>query len=424
MTDLLSASARYIDDGVYEGPAANNPMDSSFHEVTGDIGLVCAFSHVWALRAGGGLTVFDTSLPAFGEPAVRALRRWSDDPFRTIVYTHGHADHVGGAPAFLADADSRGDARPRLLAHENVPPRFERYAWTRGYNTVINERQFGSGGLPFPADFVPPDETFADDHTLDLGDVTVEIHHDRGETDDHAWSWVPEHRAVFCGDLFCWIFPNAGNPQKVQRYAADWAVALRRMIALGPELLCPAHGLPIAGRDRIATVLDNTATALEGLVADTVAMMNDGATLDEIVHTVRLPDHLAELPYLRGTYDEPEFVVRNIWRLYGGWYEGNPARLKPPSDAALATEVAGLAGGAAALAVRAVEVADSGDLRLACQLAEWAAQAAPDDPEVHARRAEVYRRRRRDESSLMSKGIFRQAEQGSAAIGEEERAGE
>jgi len=25
-------------------------------------------------------------------------------------------------------------------------------------------------------------------------------------------------------------------------------------------------------------------------------------------------------------YDDPEFVVHNIWRLYGGWYDGNPAR--------------------------------------------------------------------------------------------------
>ena len=35
------------------------------------------------------------------------------------------------------------------------------------------------------------------------------------------------------GDLFIWVFPNAGNPQKVQRYPDDWAVALRKMAVLG-----------------------------------------------------------------------------------------------------------------------------------------------------------------------------------------------
>lgn len=224
MSELLERSARYIDEGVYEGPQANNPMDTSFHEIADGVGLVCAFSHVWALRAGDGLTIFDTSLGPYGGPAVQSLRGWSDDPFETIVYTHGHVDHVSGTPAFLADADDRGAARPRLVAHENAPTRFDRYEWTNGYNQVINARQFG-GGLPFPSDFVRPDDTFRSEHAWTAGDTRITLHHDRGETDDHAWAWVPDKKAIFCGDLFIWVFPNAGNPQKVQRYAADWAAA-------------------------------------------------------------------------------------------------------------------------------------------------------------------------------------------------------
>ena len=414
---LLERSARFIDEGVYEGPHANNPTDASFHAVADDIGVVCAFSHVWNLRTDDGLVVFDTSLAPFGALAVEAVRSWTDDPFRTIVYTHGHADHVGGVGAFLGDAEGRGDRRPVIISHENAPLRFDRYELTHGYNAVINGRQFGPGGLQFPQAFTRPDETFERERTLVSGETEIVLRHDRGETDDHAWAWVPEHRAVFTGDLFIWVLPNAGNPQKVQRYAADWAIALREMIALGPELLLPAHGLPIAGAARIAGVLDSTATVLEHLVTETLAMMNGGSTLDEILHTVRVPPDLADLPYLRPTYDEPEFLVRNIWRLYGGWYDGNPARLKPPRDLDVAVEVAGLAGGAEALAERARAVAGEGDLRLACQLVEWAA-AASDTPAVHEVRAEVYRLRRDQELSLMSKGIF-----GSTAETSEARTG-
>lgn len=409
MTDLLSTSARYIDDGVYEGPGAINPMDTTFHEIADDIALVCAFSHVWTLRSGDRLTVFDTSLAPFGAAAVHAIRRWSEDPLDSIVYTHGHVDHVGGTDAFLADAVERAHPRPRIVAHENAPARFDRYDYTQGYNTVINQRQFGAGGLGFPDEFARPDETFRSETAWNVGDTRIELHHDRGETDDHAWAWIPEHRAIFCGDLFIWVFPNAGNPQKVQRYCADWAVALRRMAALEPEYLCPAHGLPISGRDRIAGVLDTTASVLEHLQSETIAMMNQGATLDEIVHAVRVPDRYLDVPYLQPTYDEPEFVVRNIWRLYGGWYDGNPARLKPPADRALAAEVATLAGGADALADRAMGLSDATEHRLACQLIEWATAASPDNPSLHERRAEIYRRRRDAESSLMSKGIFGQA---------------
>ena len=101
--------------------------------------------------------------------------------------------------------------------------------------------------------------------------------------------------------------------------------------------------------------------------------------------------------------------MRNVWRRYGGWWDGNPANLKPAPQAALAAELAALSGGADRLATRAVEVAEAGDLRLACHLVELAAAAAPDDAGVHAVRADLYERRRQAETSLMTKGIFASA---------------
>ena len=117
--------------------------------------------------------------------------------------------------------------------------------------------------------------------------------------------------------------------------------------------------------------------------------MNQGATLDEIVHAVRVDDDLIRRPWLRPIYDEPEFVVRNVWRLYGGWWDGDPAHLKPPTASSLAHEVADLAGGADALAARAQQVSEAGDHRLACQLIELAA-AASADPGVWRLRSALY----------------------------------
>lgn len=123
-------------------------------------------------------------------------------------------------------------------------------------------------------------------------------------------------------------------------------------------------------------------------MADVVGAMNAGATLDEVVHAARVDPALLARPWLRPLYDEPEFVVRNIWRLFGGWWDGNPARLKPPPDAAVAAEVAALAGGPAALAERAAALAeDPRSLRLACQLVEWAHQTAPADDAIAAERS-------------------------------------
>ncbi len=191
------------------------------------------------------------------------------------------------------------------------------------------------------------------------------LRHEKGETDDHTVTWIPEAKVLCCGDLFIWASPNAGNPQKVQRYPAEWAEALRRMAALDAEVLLPGHGLPVLGADRVHQALTETATYLESLVTQTLAMMNEGARLSEILHAVRPPAELAGRPYLQPVYDEPEFVVRSVWRLNGGWWDGNPATLKPAPDDALAAELAELAGGAGVLCDRALALLEAGDDALA-----------------------------------------------------------
>jgi hypothetical protein len=158
---------------------------------------------------------------------------------------------------------------------------------------------------------------------------------------------------------------------------------------------------------------------------------------------------------LQPVYDEPEFIVRTIWRLYGGWWDGNPATLKPASERALALELAGLAGGPAALAARAVELAETAlaaaeladaeraeaeladaeravtaavqpegsaaELRVAClrggedglrlagHLAELAWLAAPDDSEVRLARHRVFSIRADRATSTMASGVYRWA---------------
>ncbi len=416
MADLLTLSSRIIDAGVAEDP--HNRITQELSAVADDIAVVESFSHSIVVRTEGGLVAFDASGVATGGAVVEAIRGWSTEPFTHVIYTHGHVDHVGGSGAFAADAASRGGERPIFLGHENVPLRLARYELTNDWNLLINRRQFGwlpadrgmgiggGSGRFLPADVVAPDVTYRDELTVEAGGTAIRLIHARGETDDHTWAWLPEHRVACVGDLFIWNFPNAGNPQKVQRYPEDWAAALRSIIERQPELMLPAHGLPIVGRERIARVLDVAATALESLVRDVLAMMNGGASLDEIIHTVRVDDAVLQLPYMRPLYDEPEFVIRNVWRRYGGWWDADPANLKPAPRAALATELSSLAGGADRLAGRALELADAGDLRLACHLVELAAAAGPDDAAIHAVRADIYERRRHTETSLMTKGIY------------------
>lgn len=411
----LDVSARLIDTGVVDTPP--NRITQELSDLSDGVALVESFSHVVLVDSGDGLVAFDTSAAATGPLVVDSIRSWSEERFHTLVYTHGHADHVGGSRAFAADAENRELPLPRVLGHERVGARLDRYAYTNGYNQVINRRQFGGAAKsatttdrPFiPTGTLRPDVEYSNVLVEQIGDIEFEFNHCMGETDDHTWTWVPAHKTISAGDQFIWNFPNCGNPQKVQRYPVEWAESLRAMVAKEAELFVPAHGLPIAGRDRIKLVLEMVAGTLETLVAQVIDAMNAGATLDEIVHSVVVPAETLSLPYLRPLYDEPEFVIRNIWRLYGGWWDGNPARLKPASDAAIGHEVSSLVGGTQPLIDRALELSGLADHRLACQLIEFAVAAEPESPAVHEARMVIYRARRAEEMSLMSKGIFKSA---------------
>lgn len=374
-------------------------------EVGQGTAFVSSFANVSAFETTEGLVCVDSGAPFSAAEIHRMIRAWSPARLHTTIFSHGHIDHVLGTGPFEAEARERGWAPPRVVAHENVAARFDRYKLTAGYNSAINSRQFGVP-VDWPTDYRYPDETYRERIELEVGGERFELHHAKGETDDHSWTWVPARRVVCPGDLIIWCVPNAGNPQKVQRYPREWAAALREMSALGAETLLPGHGLPVVGADRVRAILDDTAALLEHLHDETVRMMNEDASLNQIVHEVRAPAELLGKPYLRPIYDDPEFVVRNVWRLYGGWYDLDPAGLKPARSSDLAREIASLAGGASELARRARQLASEGEFRLAGHLAEFAIAAAPGDSEVRVARAEVYEARSAAEPSLMAKSIF------------------
>ncbi len=370
---------------------------------------------VTAIRTADGLVLVDTANQATVETVLALVRSWDDSRIHTVIYTHGHIDHTGGITAIDLAAAAKGQPRPTIIAHRDVARRMNRYALTQGLNSIVQGQQFNDPDYVYPTGQRQPDVIYDDTHSLRIGGERIELFHGRGETDDATFVWLPNRRILASGDFVIWMFPNAGNPRKVQRYAAEWAAALRKMERLEPEIVIPGHGPVIFGKHRAAQVLRDGAEVLEHLVRESLALINRGATLDQLLHAVTAPTEYLAKPYLRAKYDDPEFLVRAIYHLYAGWFDGNPAHLKPASAADLALEFARLAGGANKLAERAAVLAEAGNTRLAAHLAEFASDAAPDDKSVQAARALVLRKCIEREGSLMGKAFLavyeREAEQ-------------
>jgi alkyl sulfatase BDS1-like metallo-beta-lactamase superfamily hydrolase len=378
-------------------------------EVTNGVAFVPTFANCTIFTTDDGLFMVDTGSGFTAAKLHAETRRWTGQRLNTAVFSHGHIDHVFGVGVFDDEAVANRWTRPHVVAHEHLARRFDRYRLTAGYNQVVNRRQFGLDNLIWPTEYRYPDETYVDTHQLDVGGLEVHLRHEKGETDDATVTWIASRRVLCTGDLFVWSSPNAGNPQKVQRYPREWAAALRRMADLGAEFLLPGHGLPVVGAERIHQALTETAEYLESLVDQTLRLMNEGARLSDVLVSVTPAPHLADRPFLQPVYDEPEFIVRNIWRLYGGWWDGNPSTLKPADDRRLAEELADLVGGPTRLADRAEALASEGTdaaLRLAGHLVEMAWLAAPADPAICEARRRVLTSRAEASSSTMARGVF------------------
>ncbi|MDP3766482.1 MAG: alkyl sulfatase dimerization domain-containing protein [Dehalococcoidia bacterium] len=339
----------------------------------------------------------------------------SDAPVEAVVYTHGHIDHVTGAETVIADAAGRGYQRPRIIGHRDIAQRFDRYRLMHEQNNFINRVQFALPESVRAFSTVPwtyPDTSYLDALETTVGGERFELYHSRGETDDETWVWCPGRRVLCTGDTFVWSTPNAGNPYKVQRYAKDWADALEQMAAKRPVHLLPGHGPPLSGEEAIEEALLTTAHFLRSIHDQVVTKMNEGKWLEDILREIDYPG--TDKPWLRPIYDHPEFVARNVYRLYGGWYDGDPANILPAHSADIATQLVDAAGAGTILA-RARRLRDGGELQLACHLVDFVRKGEPDNVEAWRLWRELFEARAAAEPSLMARGAFysavREAEQ-------------
>lgn len=373
------------------------------------------------IDTGDGLVMLDTGAVPDTESLHQGVRAWRSDPLVAAVFSHHHLDHIWGVRPFRAEAEQNGTPEPRVYGHEAIGKNFDRYKKTRQWNGTINRRQFLAPGVaidqsrPFPEEYPYPDVTYAERLSFKQGGLTFELRHCRGETEDATWTWVPEKGLLFTGDLFIWATPNAGNPQKVQRYVGEWSVGLREMASRGAEVMVPGHGWPIFGAGRVREALVTAADFLEDVETQVLELMNTGASLNEVLHRVKFQDSLLLRPYLRPVYDHPQFLIRNIWRLYGGWYDGEPDNLLPAPKEQLAQEWVDLAGGIDRVLTRVESLLRGGDTRMACHLIEAAVLATPDSQPAHELRTRVYEERARLETASMSRNLFLYAAESSRA---------
>ena len=294
-----------------------------------------------------GLVLFDIGINQQAKRIFEEVRKFSDKPVKYIIYSHGHFDHCFGYELFLKEIEEKGWENPQIIAHENVIPRFKKYAMLTEYHQWINSMQFSSVGKDAGVlNHETLDPTIIvkgnDSYSFKLGQYSFELYHNKGETDDSLWMYLPELKILFTGDLYLWCFPNVGNPYKVQRYPKDWAIAMEKMLEKDADYLVPGHGVLIKGKDNVKEALSITAEAMHFVHDEVVKRLNEGKWFEEIYHEMLkiYPEKFENSKYLKPIYGCYEFAIHATHRLYHGWYNsGNPTNLFPAKSKDIAHEL-------------------------------------------------------------------------------------
>lgn len=222
-----------------------------------------------------GVLLFDP-LEYRAEPILAAIRSVTNLPVTAIVYSHNHADHIGGTPALLA-----------LLSGQATPPRLIASQETADKMARLNS------SLPRPSETVAwPRGSFA------FEGLTVELHGfaHAGHTDDHSAWLLREERVLHAPDLLnpdqppFWSF--AGSERFL--YLTD---NLREANALAWDHFNGGHGNVGSHADfafHLAFIDDLVAEVRKAMGEVPWGFGTDPATLT--AHTAMLPPGTAKSP--------------------------------------------------------------------------------------------------------------------------------
>ena len=164
-----------------------------------------------------------------------------------VLVTHGHVDHASGAAA---------------LGERFGVTRFRKFPW--------QERD-----AKWPVEWTPID----DGDVVGAGDTELVAIHTPGHAPDHLCFWHEASRTVVCGDLAIkgttvWI------PARLGGDLAAYLASLRRILALKPSRMLPAHG-PVID-DPVHVLREYIAHRLER-EAQVVAALRAGSRTPEAI---------------------------------------------------------------------------------------------------------------------------------------------
>lgn len=179
-----------------------------------------------------GVVLIDAGATFKGAAKIdRAIQEITDQPVR-IVINSGGQDHRWLGNSYWAEKGAR-----IIASKDAVADQLERQSLQfTGLSVLV-----GDHGLKGTEAMTAP-ETFADEMTLTLGGITLElVHIGAAHTPGDSFVWVPSESAVFTGDI---VYTERLLGVTPVSDTITWIESFEAIAALNPDHVIPGHGNP------------------------------------------------------------------------------------------------------------------------------------------------------------------------------------
>ncbi|QEY62921.1 MBL fold metallo-hydrolase [Metapseudomonas lalkuanensis] len=371
-------------------------------------------SNITFIQGDSGWIVFD---PLLSEETAKAAydlvsQHLGKKPVVGVVYSHSHIDHFGGVRGIVDEADVKA-GKVRIVAPED----FSEFAVSENviagnamarravymFGALLPRNPQGSVGsglgltvsagtttLIQPTEFVTKT---GQEVTIDGVEMVFQMTPGT-EAPVEMHTWFPQFKALWMAENTTNTLHNVLTLRGAQvRDALQWSKYIGEAQALygdQAEVKFQSHHWPLWGKAEIQDYLKKQRALYKYIHDQTVHMMNQGMTGEEIAEAIKLPPELEAFWPGRGYYGTLKHNAKAVYQRYMGWYDGNPVNLDklPPQPAA--KKYVEYMGGSAAVLKRARADFDKGEYRWVAEATKQVVFAEPDNVEAKNLMADAF----------------------------------
>lgn len=391
-------------------------MINGLFEVTDGIYQVRGYdlSNITFIKGNTGWIVFD---PLISQETAKAALDFVNEklgkrPVVAVVYSHSHFDHFGGVRGIVDEKDVKAGKVKIIASHgftehavsENV---IAGNAMGRRaifmYGALLPRNEFGgvNGGLGQttstgiatliePTDII---EKTGDEMTVD--GVRMVFQYTPGtEAPTEMNTWFPDKKALWMAENSTNTMHNILTLRGAQvRDALKWSGYLQETIEMwggDVKVKFQSHHWPMWGNADIVEYFKKQRDIYKYTHDQTVRLMNQGYTGEEISEIIKLPKTLENNWSTRGYYGTLRHNSRAVYQRYMGWYDGNPSDLNnlPPTNAAV--KYVEYMGGESAAIQKAQADFDKGNYRWVAEVLKHVVFANPQSKKGKELLADAY----------------------------------